>query len=177
MKVFLVGVGCVGKTTIGGILAQRLGYPFFDLDEEIEREFDTSIERLRDKYLTDYTYRKETAPVLRHIAAEHGDLVVAVAPSGLRDAYLRVLKKLNRRVVVVLQDTPENILARIAFFDIDSKPMEKHLTDREKRLYLKEIKKEITYFRKSYERTDLHVDIAGLDAETSAAKIEQALRD
>ena len=33
MKVLLVGVGCVGKTTIGRVLAARLGYPFLDLDD------------------------------------------------------------------------------------------------------------------------------------------------
>jgi len=34
MRVVLVGVGCVGKTTIGQVLASRLDCPFFDLDEE-----------------------------------------------------------------------------------------------------------------------------------------------
>jgi shikimate kinase len=91
-------------------------------------------------------------------------------PSGLRDAYLRVVKKLDC-VVIAIEDIAENILDRITFFDIDSMPIEKSLTEREKKLYLKEIKKDITYYRKSYQRADLHVDIAGLDAEQSAAKI------
>jgi shikimate kinase len=39
MKIFLVGVSCVGKTTIGKRLAERLGYAFFDLDTEIEHYF------------------------------------------------------------------------------------------------------------------------------------------
>lgn len=47
MRVSLVGVSCVGTTTIGRILADRRGWPFFDLDEEIERHFGTSIERLQ----------------------------------------------------------------------------------------------------------------------------------
>ncbi len=42
-----VGVSCVGTTTIGRILADRRGWPFFDLDEEIERHFGVSIERLQ----------------------------------------------------------------------------------------------------------------------------------
>jgi len=37
MKIFLLGVSCVGKTTIGKRLAERLGYAFFDLDTEIEQ--------------------------------------------------------------------------------------------------------------------------------------------
>jgi shikimate kinase len=33
----------VGTTTVGRILAGRRGWAFFDLDEEIERPFGTSI--------------------------------------------------------------------------------------------------------------------------------------
>lgn len=71
-------------------------------------------------------------------------------------------------MTVVIEDKPENILERITFYDIDSKLIEKHLTEEEKRLYLREIKKDITYFKKSYQRADLHTDIAGLDAKASA---------
>ena len=95
MRVFLVGVSCVGKTTIGRILAGRLGYPFIDLDAEIERHFNTSIERLRNRFLTDYSYRLETSAVIKQIAADNRDCVVALAPSGLRDAYLRQIKKID----------------------------------------------------------------------------------
>lgn len=177
MRVLLVGVGCVGKTTIGQLLAGTLGLPFFDLDHEIEAHFGTSIERLANRFLTDYSYRKETSVVLKGITGENEDCLIALSPTGLRDAYLRVIRKLDRRVVIVIEDRPENILERITFYDIDSKQYEKHLTDKEKKLYLKEIKKDITYFKKSYERADLRVDIAGLDAKASAAKIEQALKN
>ena len=34
MRVFLTGVGCVGKTTIGLRLAKLMGRSFFDLDTE-----------------------------------------------------------------------------------------------------------------------------------------------
>lgn len=44
MKVFLVGVSCVGKSAIGALLAKKLNYNFYDLDDEIESFFDTSIE-------------------------------------------------------------------------------------------------------------------------------------
>ena len=47
MNIGLVGVSCVGKTTMGKRLAERLGYAFFDLDTEIEDTFGTSIERLK----------------------------------------------------------------------------------------------------------------------------------
>ncbi len=174
MRVLLVGLACVGKTTIGRLLAGRIGCPFFDLDQEIERHFGTSLERLHNRFLTDYSYRKEVSVVLKHILTQNHDCVIALAPTGLRDAYLRVIKKVHC-VTVAIEDTPENIVQRITFYDIDSRLIDKHLTDEEKRLYRKEIKKEITYFKKSYQRANFHADIAGLDAEASAAMIEELL--
>jgi shikimate kinase len=37
MNIYLSGMIGVGKTTIGKLLAQRLGWPFDDLDDEMER--------------------------------------------------------------------------------------------------------------------------------------------
>jgi hypothetical protein len=37
MRIFLAGIGCVGKTTVGAKLADLLDHRFFDLDVEIER--------------------------------------------------------------------------------------------------------------------------------------------
>jgi len=154
LRVSLVGVSCVGTTTIGRILADRRGWPFFDLDEEIERHFGLSLERLQARFLTGYSYRKECAAVLERIATANPDCVIALPPSGLRDAFLRVVQRVPG-VTVAVHDAPENILERI--------------------LYLKEIKADISYFKRSYERADLQVTITGLDPEASAAAIDARL--
>ena len=64
---------------------------------------------------------------------------------------------------------------RITFYDIDSRLIKKRLTQKEVQLYLREIKKDITYFWKTYDRADMQVDIFGLDAEESAEKVERSL--
>jgi shikimate kinase len=144
LRVSLVGVSCVGTTTIGRILADRRGCPFFDLDEEVERHFGLSIERLQARFLTGYSYRKECAVVLEHIATANPDCVIALPPSGLRDAFLRVLWRVPG-VTVAVHDTPENILERITFYDTDSRRTDKHLTAEERILYLKDITADISY--------------------------------
>jgi len=176
MRIFITGVSCVGKTTVGSILAFRLGYLFYDLDKEIERFSGTSIERLQDKCLTMHSYRNEAAKALVHILAQSNnqDCVIVLPPSGLMGAYLRVVKK-TEGTTVVLVDSPENILGRITFYDKDSRLIAKQLTQDEKHFYLRETKEDITYFRKSYERADMQVDISGLDAESAAKKLEQSL--
>lgn len=176
MRVFVTGVSCVGKTTIGRTLAELLGVKFFDLDHEIETFFGTSIERLQNNFLTVHSYRKEAAKALVHLLnrPDSRDSVIALPPSGLMGGYLQVIKK-SAGTTIALNDKPENILERIRFYDIDSKPIEKDLTPDEKRLYLKEIKKDITSFRKTYERAHLRVDISGLSIEQAAGKVKEAL--
>jgi shikimate kinase len=53
---------------------------------------------------------------------------------------------------------------RITFYDIDSRPIERRLSRGEKRLYLREIKKDMSCFGKTDARAHLRLDIAGLDA-------------
>jgi len=102
------------------------------------------------------------------------DCVIALPPSGLMGAYLRVLKRAGG-TTVVLTDKAENILNRITFYDIDSRRIEKQLTEKERRLYLREIKKDITYFRKSYDRADFQIDISGLSPDEAAEKVTRSL--
>ncbi len=118
MRIFLTGVSCVGKTTIGKQLADLLGIYFFDLDDEIESFFKTSTEHLQDKFLTIHSFRNEAAKALVYLLKqpESQNSVIALPPSGLMGGYLRVIKK-NSGITAVITDTPENILKRICFYD------------------------------------------------------------
>jgi len=169
MRIFLTGVSCVGKTTIGRRLAELSNRRFYDLDAEIERFFGQSIEQLQQRFLMPHDFRKEAAKALVHTLdkPESRRAVIALPPSGLMGGYLAVLKK-TRGLKIALMDTPENILNRIVFYDVESKPLDKRLSVDERPLYLKEIKKDIAYFKPSYARADLRIGIEGLDAEQAA---------
>jgi shikimate kinase len=177
MRIFLTGVSCVGKTAIGKKVAELLGIKFFDLDQEIERFFQTSIERLQNRFLTVHSFRNEAAKALVHLlnGPDSGKSVIALPPSGLMGGYLRAITKV-KGIVVVITDKPENILDRIRFYDIDSRTIEKKLTSKEEKLYLREIKKDITYFRTSYQRANLQVDISGLDVNQAAWKVIEGVK-
>jgi len=172
VRVFLSGVGCVGKTTVGLRLAELMGLRFFDLDTEIERFFGMSIEQFHQKYWMPHDFRKEAAKALSIILdkPESQRAVIALPPSGPMGGYLAVIKK-TQGLKVALLDTPERILDRVVFYDVDSRPMDKRLTNEERPLYLKEIKKNITYFKKSYTRADLQVSIEDMDVEQAAHHI------
>jgi hypothetical protein len=88
--------------------------------------------------------------------------------------YWNMVKR-AKGTVVVLADTPERILDRIIFYDENSRPIEKTLNDREKRLYLNQIRQDISYFRRSYQKAHVTVDISGLGRRESAIKVKETL--
>ena len=177
MRIFLAGVSCVGKTTVGSRLADLLYCRFFDLDFDIERFFGTSIERLQDRYLTSHSFRFAASQALQHVLSREDarSCVIALPPSGLMGPYWKVVSKAQDATIVVLKDTPENILKRITFYDIDSRPMKRNLTDRETSLYLREIRKDIAYFSRSFQKAHLCVDITGSGPDEAARKVRDAL--
>jgi len=176
MRVLLTGIGCVGKSTIGAELASLLGVPFFDMDIEVEAFYHESIPRLQAQSLTINNYRRKVCRVLRDVLArtDATDCVMAIPPSGLRPPYRDVIKE-SRSTVVVLRDDPVNILNRIAFYDDDSRPMQKVLTPDERELYLDEIKKDMRYFARSYSKADATVHINGSSPVEAAKQIKFVL--
>lgn len=137
MRLFLNGISCVGKSTIGLKLSQSIGCCFYDLDDEIEKFFSTPIEKLQNRHLTMNSFRKKTSKALVHILSkkESETSVIALPPTGLMCHYWRIVKK-TTGITIVLNDQPQNILHRITFFDENSKQIEKVLTAEEKKYYL-----------------------------------------
>ena len=177
MRIFLGGVSCVGKTTIGAQLAGLLECRFFDLDAEIERFFGTSIERLRNRHLTSDGFRREASRALKHVLSREDsrNCVIALPPSGLLGSYWNVVNKTRDATIVVLHDRAENILERITFYDIDSRPVTMKLTNRAKGLYLREIKQDIAYYSRSFRKADVSVDIAGCNPDEASRKVRDGL--
>lgn len=149
---------------------------FYNLDDEIESYFGTSIERLQKKFKNMLSYRKETSKALIHILNQHDSLnsVIALTPSGLLNGYLQPIKKSNG-IIVAITDKPENILERIVFYDIDSKPFQNVLTDDKKLRYLESIKEDIAYFGKSFKHSHIKVCISRLNVDESALKIQKSI--
>lgn len=109
--VFLVGTMGSGKSTVGRVLAARLGRRFVDMDERIASRDGRSIPRIFQEDGEEGFRRLEKDTLLR-ICRSKEDLVVATGGGVVLDADNR---RLLRRGVVVWIDVPPAVAAsRIA---------------------------------------------------------------
>lgn len=174
--IYLVGVVGVGKTTIGGKLAQRLGYDFFDLDQEVARAFGMSVSRVKGHFPSAKEYDRESAKILRRIIKEckMTNFVLALPADGLIGPH-RIALGRDNRLVIGIHDRPEAIFERAEFFDVHGNREEKVLTDWQKRDLMNDIKNDIEHFEETAHRADLRVHLDGAGVDASVAKIEQAI--
>jgi len=177
MIIYLVGATCVGKTTIGKMLAEKIAFSFVDLDDEIENYFEKSTERIRNEFITLCSCTEKTSIVLDKLFSEKEYTVISGTPSGLMFSYLRVYKKHKSKklISICLNDSPENILNRLTFYDIDSKLIPKKLDEEEKKFYLREVKADYNYFKKSHARADFQIDINNVKLENIPEMIVQKI--
>jgi shikimate kinase len=178
MRILIGGVSCVGKTTVGARLAGLLGRRFHDLDAEVQLFFGAPIERLRNSHLTINGFRRVVAKAFRHVLSrgESRNCVIALPPSGLMGPCGKVVQATEDAFIIVLVDTPGNILERITFYDIDSRQIYKILSDDEKLAYLQQIAEHIRFFKRSWKKANLVVNIAGcVDAEDATRRLLEAL--
>jgi shikimate kinase len=89
---------------------------------------------------------------------------------------LKSSKGVRDAKIVVLRDAPENILKRITFYDINSRPVQMNLMDSQKGFYFREIKRDIAYFSRCFCRAHISVDIAGCSPGEASRKVRDALK-
>lgn len=75
-RIALIGIRGVGKSTLGPLLAERLGIPFVELNREIEKEANLAVSEIFTLY-GQHGYRVLERSCLERVAAEYPDVVLA----------------------------------------------------------------------------------------------------
>lgn len=109
-NIVLAGFMATGKTTVGRILAQRLGLEFVDTDEEIERVADTNVADLFSRY-GPVRFRSEEALVIKKLSARVG-LVIATGGGAVLDPQ-NVAELKKNGVIVLIRSSAGVILRRV----------------------------------------------------------------
>ncbi len=109
-NIILTGFMGTGKSTVGKLVAQKLGRPFVDTDEEIVRQAKQTIPEIFAQK-GEPTFRQMERRVCRFLAAQHG-YVIATGGGMLVDDGNRAVM-LASGMVVCLQASPETIRQRI----------------------------------------------------------------
>ena len=160
--IYLVGFMCSGKSTVGRLLAHRLGWSFFDTDAEIEAAEKTSIADIFEKRGEPEFRRIETEIVRRHaLWIEHGRPAVLALGGGVFE------QPENRRIledrgITVWLDCPFGIVSRRAA-QASHRPLAR---DPQKFAALYESR------RQTYALADIHITI---DSDDPADAVEAIL--
>ena len=115
MKILLFGVSNVGKSTIGAMLAEHLGYRFYDLDDEVKKEFHVTLEEF--VHTENLRWRdQKRGRIIKKILAREENMVFAISPISYTDNF-------GKRIIgddilpILLVDSPANIFDRLVFSD------------------------------------------------------------
>ncbi len=148
----------VGKSTVGRVLAQRLGLPFVDLDQRVEELAGASVARIFDDR-GEARFRELEAQAVGDLLAEP-DAVVALGGGTLHHG--DNLERLRARYPIVVLDLPWEQL-------------ERRLQRQSQRPLAAQAHTLWTQRRPLFARAGLTVDVTGLDPHAAADAVLAAL--
>ncbi len=143
MKILIWGIPCVGKTDIGKMLAEKLNYKYFDMNEIIKRKYGT-IDNFHNIFSNDYERFKEKERIALEIINNNDNFVMTITLICNEKIVNSILN--TDTISIELIDNFESIYERIMFYDENDCPMldSKQYRDEHKAYYTKELKNDMT---------------------------------
>lgn len=170
MNILLFGVSNVGKSVSGRLLADLLGYSFYDLDEEVKKDQNTTLEEFVS---TGTLLERDTVRcrILNHLVCKKGNKVIAVPPlSYIKD--IRYLFYSPDVISIELTDSAENIFDRLVFSDEnDLIYKDDDYKNLHKNHYLEEIQADLDWYGAVYADIKNRFHISGMTPEEVAAEL------
>jgi shikimate kinase len=157
-----------GKTHWGRLVSQKLGIPFFDLDEQVTEHAGKSI---ADIFHTEgeENFRLQEKDVLYIITESHDSFVMACG--GGSPCFFNNIEYMNQAGTTVWINTPLGVLFDRLVKEKDKRPMIKELSDVQLRNF---ISRKFAGRKIYYEQADVIIDEEPLQAEFLIEKIFHA---
>jgi XRE family transcriptional regulator, aerobic/anaerobic benzoate catabolism transcriptional regulator len=110
-RIALIGLRGGGKSTLGALLAQRLGVPFIELDREIEKRSGATLSEIFDMFGQE-TFRRAEREALDEVLRRHQHFVIATSGSIVTEpGTLELL--LSSCLTVWVRAEPEEHMKRV----------------------------------------------------------------
>jgi XRE family aerobic/anaerobic benzoate catabolism transcriptional regulator len=110
-RIALVGLRGAGKSTLGRMLAQHLGWPFIELDRVVEEDYGASIPDLIEMAGT-ATFRRHERSALDRVIAAHEAAVITTAGGIVanQESYALLLRRTH---TIWIKARPEEHMSRV----------------------------------------------------------------
>jgi XRE family transcriptional regulator, aerobic/anaerobic benzoate catabolism transcriptional regulator len=161
-RIALIGLRGAGKSTLGRLLAQHLGWPFIELDRRVEEDYGASIPDLIEMAGMTTFHRYERAALERAIA-EHDAAVITTAGGIVANAESYALL-LRRAHTVWIKARPEEHMSRV-MAQGDFRPMAQNPAAMADLIAILDAR------RADYARARAELDTSGDAVERSLAKL------
>lgn len=161
-RIALVGLRGAGKSTLGRMLAQHLGWPFIELDRRVEEDYGASIPDLMEMAGT-ATFRRHERGALERVIAEHEAAVITTAGGIVSNPETYALL-LRRAHTVWIRARPEEHMSRV-MAQGDFRPMAQN------RAAMADLVAILEARRADYARAEGEVDTSGDSVEQSFAAL------
>lgn len=152
MKIYLIGFMGSGKTYWGRQLSQKLGVPFFDLDEQVVNAEGKSINDIFATEGEEY-FRLKEKEVLHIITESHTSFVMACG--GGSPCYFNNIEYMNQSGTTVWLNTPVPVLFNRLLKEKEHRPLLRNLTDEQLKSF---ISKKFADRRIYYEQATIFIE-------------------
>jgi XRE family aerobic/anaerobic benzoate catabolism transcriptional regulator len=166
-RIALVGLRGAGKSTLGRMLAEHLGWPFIELDRVVEEEYGASIPDLIEMAGT-ATFRRHERSALDRVIAAHEAAVITTAGGIVADPETYALL-LRRSHTVWIKARPEDHMSRV-MAQGDFRPMAQNREANSKGA-MADLVAILEARRADYARAEAEIDTAGAGADQSFAEL------
>ena len=163
----LIGLRGAGKSTLGKILAKKIGWNFVELNKEVERENGLSVAEIINLYGQEGFRRMEQA-ALQHLLSRN-ELTVLATGGGIVSEPVTFDLILSSFYTIWLKAEPEEHMARVRKQG-DLRPMA------DDRSAMAELRNILTSREPLYARANAVVDTAGLSVDAAAARLIDTVR-
>jgi XRE family aerobic/anaerobic benzoate catabolism transcriptional regulator len=151
-RIALVGLRGAGKSTLGRMLAQHLGWPFIELDRRVEEDYGASIPDLIEMAGT-ATFRRQERNALEQVIAEHNAAIITTAGGIVANSETYALL-LRHTHTIWIKARPEEHMSRV-MAQGDFRPMAQN------RQAMTDLVAILEARRADYARAEAEVDTSG----------------